>query len=340
MSAPTSSALREAIDRSAEQSAEAMRRELARWTAGLTVTLLMPFLAYRLWTRDWLVLAVLAGIILTMAGAVLYLRRGGSGMVAVHVVIGTCGVGLVTASMAIGLWATVWLYPLVVAAFYCLPLPSALVVTGLSAASIIPAWAADPALGMRLAASAGLMLLLGWVFSSQLDRQRRDLARLALQDTLTGAGNRWALDEALAEHHYHKRRYGRPVTLVIIDLDRFKQINDRLGHQGGDRVLVDISAHLTNRLRRSDRVFRFGGEEFVVVLPETPLADAMQAAEDLRESCAELRVPGLGTLTFSGGAAELAEEETVEDWLRRADEALYRAKDQGRNRILEANRPG
>jgi diguanylate cyclase (GGDEF)-like protein len=340
MPAPTSPTLREAIDRSVDQAANVLRSQLAYWIAGLTIALLTPFFVYRAVTGAWLVVAILASLLVAMVGVIAYLRRGGSGLVAVHVVLGVCGVGLVTASFSIGLAGMLWVYPLVVAAFYSLPRRSALVINALVAASVIPVVADDPALGTRVVATVALVFLLGWVFSDQLDRQRRELARLAMQDTLTGAGNRRALDEALAQLHYHKARYSRPVSLLMLDLDHFKHLNDRIGHQGGDQVLSDVAAHLMGRLRRSDRVFRFGGEEFVVVLTETSLPQAMCLSEELRDSCTSLRIAGGQQLTFSGGVAELGDAESIEDWLRRADQALYRAKAQGRNRILEAKRPG
>jgi len=247
---------------------------------------------------------------------------------------------VVAASYTLGFSGMLWLYPLLVANFYCLPRSSALVANLLIVVAIVPPMVDDVFVGLRVFATLGLVFMFGWVFSQQLERQRHQLARMALQDPLTGAGNRRALNAALEQAQYARRRYARPASLLLLDLDHFKRINDELGHQAGDRVLIGVAGFLAERLRRSDRLFRFGGEEFVILLPETREADALTLAEKLRRGCAELGVEGVARLTFSVGAAELEAEESVDGWLQRADEALYRAKSDGRDRVAAAKRAG
>lgn len=332
--------MQDSVADSAVQADEAMRSRVASRAAALTLALLIPFLGYRIATANWLVCAIIVAVIGTMVAVIVFLRRGGSGVTAMHVVVGVYSAGVVAASHALDFSGLLWLYPLLVANFYCLPRVSALAINTVAIAAVTPVLLEDHYLGIRVLATLGLVFTFGWVFSKQLEHQRRQLARLALQDTLTGTGNRRALNQALAEARYAQRRYGRPVSLVILDIDHFKCINDELGHQAGDQVLAQVGQFLRQRLRQSDRVFRFGGEEFVALLPETPLAEAARLADELRRRCTELDVAGVERLTFSAGAAELGGDESVDGWLQRADEALYRAKAEGRDRVMTANRAG
>jgi diguanylate cyclase (GGDEF)-like protein len=158
----------------------------------------------------------------------------------------------------------------------------------------------------------------------------------AMTDALTGLLNRYGLQRALAREHAEARRYNRPVACLMIDLDNFKKVNDTYGHSAGDTALQQISTILTDAVRRSDTVFRYGGEEFLALLPETDLEGAAALAEKIREA-ASSRLFGDGehvfSLTLSVGAARLCDGESGNDMIARADLALYHAKEQGRNRV-------
>ena len=138
------------------------------------------------------------------------------------------------------------------------------------------------------------------------------------------------------------QRYDRPLSIVFCDLDEFKSINDNHGHLVGDRVLTAFGTCLRNELRvEIDWVTRYGGEEFLVVLPETPLAGALEIAERLREAVAErvgvaLDDGGLLRITASFGVAQQQAEENLEALLQRADQWLYAAKNGGRNQVQPA----
>ena len=175
-----------------------------------------------------------------------------------------------------------------------------------------------------------------------LVRTNRELARreavireLSLTDALTGVGNRRSLDDKLLTESERARRYGLPLSLFILDIDHFKQVNDTWGHSTGDEVLRDLGALLRGFLRQSDSAARLGGEEFVVLMPGTSLADATGAAERLcRELAAQVRVNPPPLITASFGVAALHADESGADLLSRADAALYRAKTSGRNRVV------
>jgi diguanylate cyclase (GGDEF)-like protein len=160
--------------------------------------------------------------------------------------------------------------------------------------------------------------------------------RQAHEDALTGLPNRRHFDEALARDLSRARRSGRPLSLVILDIDHFKAINDGHSHATGDNVLHEVGMVLTSGCRASDLPARLGGEEFALLLSDTPLHEAEQVCARIRERFHAHRdwgaVEGL-QVTFSAGLAELGEDESGSSLMQRADQALYRAKSEGRDRI-------
>ena len=159
------------------------------------------------------------------------------------------------------------------------------------------------------------------------------LSRLALTDPVTALANRRGGEEALAREVARARRTGAPLSLVLFDIDRFKNINDQAGHAVGDRVLRGISEILSASQRGSDLAMRWGGEEFLVLLPDVGLAGARIFAERVRENVQNLNVADAGRITVSAGVSELIGEEDSAVALARADANLYRAKAAGRNRV-------
>lgn len=176
---------------------------------------------------------------------------------------------------------------------------------------------------------AMLMLSVGLVLLAA-DRLRDELEHIASHDPLTGVLNRRAILDACGQELERGRRKDRISSLLMLDLDHFKAINDSYGHQAGDRLLVDFVARVAAQLRRPDHFSRFGGEEFVALLPETTLDEAMLVAERIRAEIA--RGTGQPGCTVSiGVAATVPGEGGIDTLLGRADEALYRAKAAGRN---------
>ena len=159
-----------------------------------------------------------------------------------------------------------------------------------------------------------------------------ELRNLAVTDTLTGVWNRRHGTELLTAD-LSARRPGQALSLLMLDIDHFKTINDTFGHQAGDHVLIEIASRLRRSLRGSDMVARWGGEEFVVLLRDCALPDALRLAEDIRAAIAELPFGAMGSLTVSVGVAEARAGEDLTTWLERADQALYRAKRSGRNEV-------
>ena len=167
----------------------------------------------------------------------------------------------------------------------------------------------------------------------ELEELARDLDFRATTDPLTGLSNRLKFDQALSGEIRRAHRFDVPLSLVIYDVDHFKQINDVYGHQVGDQVLTKLSGFVAKRMRETDLLARWGGEEFVVLLPLSDASMAQQFAEILRGAIAALPFDHGKPVTCSFGVAQLATGESSESIIARADEALYRAKLNGRNRV-------
>ena len=163
-------------------------------------------------------------------------------------------------------------------------------------------------------------------------------------DPLTGAANRVRLAEDLRLARARINRIGQAHTLVVFDLDRFKSINDILGHLAGDEVLKQVVGAVRAAIRTEDEIYRFGGEEFIVLMRVVDTAGMQAAAERLRRAVEDLRIahpanPPHGVVTISLGAVLITPDDLAasdDEWFARADAALYRAKESGRNRMVDA----
>jgi diguanylate cyclase (GGDEF)-like protein len=169
------------------------------------------------------------------------------------------------------------------------------------------------------------------------------LERLALTDSVTGLYNRHAGEQAIAREAARGRRIGSRLCLALFDLDNFKQVNDVHGHDAGDRVLAEVGRILKTSFRASDLAVRWGGDEFLVLLPDVALAGAVAFAERARIQVEGLSFPAIERATLSAGVVEIDRNEDPSVALKRADASLYDAKARGRNRITSldhAQEPG
>lgn len=167
-----------------------------------------------------------------------------------------------------------------------------------------------------------------------LIERNETLKALADTDDLTCLYNRYYLDRRILSEIERAFRYNQPLSLVLFDIDHFKNINDTWGHPRGDQVLIAIADLVTEQVRYPDVIARWGGEEFAVLLPQTNLSQAGIVAEKLRSALERYNHPGIGCITASFGVAEIKENEPWESWFKRVDIALYQAKDQGRNKVI------
>lgn len=181
---------------------------------------------------------------------------------------------------------------------------------------------------------AFIVLLLSTVRSEQeLEEARRLADQAARADPLTGLWNRLHFESAGRIEETRAQRYGLPLSVMMFDIDHFKVVNDRSGHLMGDRVIRAVAAVATGSLRSSDLIFRWGGEEFVVLLPVEAHA-AAEAAEKLRLAVEATEIPGWGRVTVSVGVAQMDADKGLTECLQRADKLLYGAKEAGRNRTM------
>jgi diguanylate cyclase (GGDEF)-like protein len=168
---------------------------------------------------------------------------------------------------------------------------------------------------------------------SGLEKERRRLRKLVLFDALTGIHNRASLEQTLEVKLRTAHRYEIPLSVILFDIDHFKAVNDTFGHPTGDRVLRTLAGVVSERLRKADVFARWGGEEFMIVLPHTKKERAAYLAEKLRAAIEAMDPVASCGITCSFGVAELREEDNAESLSARADDALYDAKRGGRNRV-------
>jgi diguanylate cyclase (GGDEF)-like protein len=160
---------------------------------------------------------------------------------------------------------------------------------------------------------------------------------LAIRDDLTGTHNRRHLLELIESERDRSARSGRPFCVCLLDIDFFKRINDSYGHSVGDTVLHEFALAVQRQIRASDSFGRYGGEEFLLILPETSLGEAAMLVERIRVCIEDLRFPEVAaelSLSVSTGVAQFMAAESITRTIARADEALYRAKSNGRNRVV------
>jgi diguanylate cyclase (GGDEF)-like protein/hemerythrin-like metal-binding protein len=171
-----------------------------------------------------------------------------------------------------------------------------------------------------------------------LKATQRELEQLVSTDRLTGVGNRRSFEQQAEAEVARAKRYGVPTSLILFDVDRFKLINDHFGHQVGDSVLVQLARRVSYRLRDTDSLSRWGGEEFAVLTPCTPVTGAVYLAEKIREIVVSEDFDLVGAVSISLGVAQLRPGECAANWIARADELLYQAKHLGRNQVRASNR--
>ena len=296
------------------------------------------------------IIVLLAGIVVSHGVWWAMFVRGGrpitSGAALVTLLCDTVGVGVAMAltggadSPAVLIWA-----PNVAVAAIWLGVRRSLLVVGVAVAFLLSVGIADPGIAVRLtevqyAVLAAFMLLLIVVHGGVVAARQRSVLDVlaatearARRDPLTGLSNRGVFDEQFPVELDRARRYLHPLALLMIDLDNFKAINDTHGHMAGDAVLIDVARHLMREKRRSDTIVRLGGEEFVMLLPETDESAAVSLAERLRERV--LASHGGEGVTVSIGVASYPTSATAgRALLRAADDALYEAKRRGKNQTV------
>jgi diguanylate cyclase (GGDEF)-like protein len=295
---------------------------------------LLPFAVYRAWEGNWVAMAndVVLAVLFLWAGW--WAWRTGDTRLPGWVVALAMVAGLWAIGWAARYAALFWVYPGVLMLFFLVPPRAAFLLAGLAVSGSAALSLQDLEYGQGLpffAVTALLTAVLGYITSQQAHQRIARWQSLSLVDALTGVGNRRLLDIELDRAANSGSALG---ALVVLDLDRFKSVNDRYGHDVGDRVLCEFARVLQQHLRRGDRLYRLGGEEFVVWAPHGEPAQVQAMVERLRRSVREhVRLPSGEPLTVSIGVALHQGGKNWRASLIEADQALYQAKQQGRDRI-------
>ncbi len=238
-----------------------------------------------------------------------------------------------------GAYGTYWTFPVLIFISFSVPHKLAKIYTAIFFVyvSLLIFYLLDFSFGLR--AVVGLFITLRFmnIFLGLIEKLQEKLVEQSLKDPLTKAFNRRQMMSSLEEAIERKRRTDTPASILVFDIDDFKCVNDTHGHAAGDRVLTEFAALVSNRARRLDQLFRIGGEEFLLFLPDTPENGALTLAEEILGLVSETVFIEDYPITVSVGLSELHKSETVDEWVKHGDSALYAAKENGKNRVF--NRP-
>ena len=274
-----------------------------------------------------------AAVVVTVLGVVrMAWRDGHTERAGAWMAIINSGFGIV-AGWLLGAASGGWIYVILMTSFYLAPLRVAASAGGLllACASITLLWPDVGPNDISTIVTWTLVYGFSMAFARRAIKHRDSLEALASLDPLTGIANRGMLEAELQQAI--ARREGGRVGLLVLDLDRFKAVNDTYGHAAGDVVLVDLARLLREELRQGDTVYRFGGEEFVMLLPVGSEGALARAGERVRAAVeTQLQGPG-GSISVAIGGAVLSVERDWQDWFARADAALYQAKRAGGNTV-------
>jgi diguanylate cyclase (GGDEF)-like protein len=301
----------------------------------LFVAALLPFAVHNLVKGRLLLAAAVSGVVLPVALDAWAIRARRRPPIPYALLLVPIAIAVVASLATQGVIGAFWCYPAVVFFFFVLRRRTA---NACSIALLLIATAMvyrtlGTRVTVRFAASLVLTIAVINVFQNIIGELQRRLLAQAITDPLTGAYNRRYKEARLEEALQGARRRPEPVSLLMVDVDHFKRVNDEHGHKAGDGVLRGLVQLLRHRARAVDLLFRMGGEEFVLLLPDTPEDAAAGVAEELRQAIAATALLDGKVVTASLGVAGARPEDTVESWLRAADAAMYAAKEAGRNRV-------
>ncbi len=187
---------------------------------------------------------------------------------------------------------------------------------------------------IRFSVTFSLVSVYSAIFLHIVAKQYSELQKMATTDNLTGLYNRTLLKDSLERAIAQNKRFGIPISLITFDIDNFKSINDTLGHDMGDEVLKGVGDLLKSHTRSSDMIFRVGGEEFIILLPNTDENESTQVAEKIRQVVEQAILLDDRQVTLSAGVCGFKEDMDISKWLKISDQKLYLAKEDGRNRVV------
>lgn len=305
----------------------------------VAVILLPPFVVNAFLQKQFGIAFASLALVAVFAVDVIAIRRGAKPPVAPVVLIIPVALAVGVTIMRQGVIGALWAYPAVMLFQFVASRWVANMLNGLLVimVTVLAYQYLGVSITIRVLVTLVLTMIFTNIFLGIVLRLQERLRKLGITDALTGVYNRRQMDRAVGEAVERHKRYGASSSLLLIDIDYFKRVNDEFGHAAGDRVLRELAALMRRSLRKLDLVFRIGGEEFLVLLPDVRRAGAAEAAEKLRREVASADLHPGWQLTVSIGVGELGPGEACEQWIRRIDRALYAAKDSGRNRVVVAD---
>lgn len=240
----------------------------------------------------------------------------------------------------INLIGILWIYPTFILMFFVLTRKTANII-GIFSIILITGMAYYSEQSIQATTRVLASMILTVIFVNMIVKiiveLQNKLRDSSIIDELTQAYNRRYLNDALENAIARLKRYDNNISLILLDIDHFKKINDTFGHSAGDHVLKELVQIIWGTLRTIDMVFRMGGEEFIILLPETTLSNATQVAEKLRLKIQEKPIVNSTKVTISAGVIQLDKSESIDELMKRVDELLYKAKNSGRNRICSGS---
>lgn len=301
-----------------------------------SAAIITPFAVYRFLTGATAVGVLDACLVVVIACVVAYGWRYGKTERTGKFLVIIGSLGALISSEMLGVVGVFWMYVAIVANFF---LTTNLRFATVATCAVVLLLAAtgksfdNAALMWSFLATSGLLAVLSYIVAHQYGMQRANLERLADTDPLTGAFNRRVMERELHLAVEEHARKGMPMSVILMDIDHFKHINDRFGHEKGDSVLSAFAGLIMRNTRLNDRFFRFGGEEFLMLVYNADADEAKAIAEKIRHATEQSVDAGLWGVTVSLGVAGLARGQSCEQWISLADAAMYRAKESGRNRV-------
>ena len=304
--------------------------------SAFAVITISPFVYLRWLEGDMVMAGIDASLVIVTATFFVFVYRTRKVNTAKHILSSFFTLAIVTIVAIRGQSHLFWLYPCMIAFYYILPARAAGIICFIAimliAIILLPITSTLEFLTVTF--TLFLTAVFSYVIFNNYNKTNEKLALLASIDPLTSSGNRRALDKKLEKILADQKREFSKVSLLLLDLDHFKKINDNYGHANGDIVLVELVNLIQQHTRSLDDLYRYGGEEFIILPLKVALSEAKQIAEKLRSIIEKSTFAEKISATVSIGVAQYRAGETAEAWISRADAALYVAKDSGRNRVV------
>jgi diguanylate cyclase (GGDEF)-like protein len=315
---------------------EDTRIRVMRPLALLAVVVFIPLVAQNIWNGHYLLATSTVLVLTLLAANFVWLNRRGKPVIPHEIIALPTFVGAIAAIGVHGMFGAFWTFPIILYGHFVLRRKIALFANmGIWAGTSLTALAqVGPSAASRVSVALLLTIVIINIVINVLAHTQEQLTLQSITDPMTGAFNRRHMESVLERAASQSARTGMAHSLLLIDIDHFKDINDFHGHASGDETLRQLTALVLARVRAVDLWFRVGGEEFLLLAPDTRIGDALGLAETLRREVMGANWPNGHPVTISAGVAEFTHGETWEAWLQRADLALYRAKHGGRNLVV------